>query len=110
MIQNYEQIKLNGIITDVAEGNYNNGVYDIRIGKIITMKGDEVTTYSIPPQGMVVVVSKEKIKMPANIVGYAHVRTSLSSKGIMAINIGIIDPGYSGNLSSTLLNFGKEDF
>ena len=110
MILNYEQVRQKGILTGSVGGNFNNAVYDIRIGKIITMTGDEVTTYRIPPQDMVVVVSTEQLTIPADIVGYAHVRTSLSSKGIMAINIGIIDPGYSGNLSSTLLNFGKADF
>jgi deoxycytidine triphosphate deaminase len=110
MVLNYEQIKQKNILTGHIEDNYNNAVYDVRIGKIITMKGDEVDTYKIPPQGMAVVISQEQLAIPANIVGYAHVRTSLSSKGIMAINIGIIDPGYCGNLSSTLLNFGKEEF
>jgi len=110
MILNYEQVKEKGIFTEAVEGNYNNAVYDIRVGKIITMKGGEVGSYKIPPQGMVVVVSTEQLTMPTNVVGYAHVRTSLSSKGIMAINIGILDPGYTGYLSSTLLNFGKEGF
>jgi deoxycytidine triphosphate deaminase len=110
MALNYEQIQHRGIITDAIDENYNNAVYDIRIGKIITMKGEEVDTYTIPPQGMIVVVSKERLTIPSDIVGYAHIRTGLSSRGIMAINIGIIDPGYSGNLASTLLNFGKDAF
>ncbi|RYE54312.1 MAG: hypothetical protein EOP48_12605 [Sphingobacteriales bacterium] len=110
MALNYEQIKQQEILTDIAEENYNNAVYDIRAGKILTLKGKEVDEYEIPPQGMVVVVSMEHLTMPSDTIGYAHVRTSLSSKGIMAINIGIIDPGYSGKLASTLLNFGKEPY
>ena len=110
MILNYEQIKQKAILTDTVESGYNNAVYDIRVGKIVTIKGDEQDEYEIPPQGMIVVISREHVTVPVDIVGYAHVRTGLSSKGIMAINIGVIDPGYTGKLASTLLNFGKEPF
>jgi hypothetical protein len=37
-------------------------------------------------------------------------KNELCRKGILALNIGVIDPGFQGPLSSTLINFGREDF
>jgi len=61
-------------------------------------------------QGMVRVISAEYLRMPKGVVGYALTKNGLSNVCVLAINIGIIDPGYSGPVSSTLINFGKEPF
>src|SRR6185437_4136614 len=63
--------------------------------------------FYLPPQGMVKVVSRETIKVPQGVAGYALIKNGLSNVGLLAINIGIIDPGYEGPISSTLINFGK---
>lgn len=36
-------------------------------------------------------------------------KTGLSERGLMAINIGIIDPSYSGKISSYIVNFSDDD-
>ncbi|MCL4843787.1 MAG: hypothetical protein KJZ79_18195 [Bryobacteraceae bacterium] len=66
--------------------------------------------FVLEPQGMVRVVSTELIRMPPGVIGYALVKNALSNRCILAINIGIIDPGYTGPISSTLINFGKDRF
>lgn len=109
MTLNYEEILVRNIINNGIIGNYNNAVYDLRVGKIIKLDGEEVDSYEIPPRGLLVIISEETLHMPLDVVGYAHVKTSLSTIGIMAINIGIIDPGYSGLMSSTILNFGRSN-
>jgi hypothetical protein len=38
------------------------------------------------------------------------VKTSLCNEGILALNIGIVDPGFSGPLQCTLVNFGKRRY
>jgi hypothetical protein len=58
---------------------------------------------------MVEVISIETIKVPDNIAGYASVKTGLSRQGLLALNTGILDPGYEGPLSATVVNFGKSD-
>jgi dUTPase len=45
--------------------------------------------------------------LPDGIAGIALVKTSLCNEGILALGIGIIDPGWEGKLSSFLVNFGK---
>jgi len=53
------------------------------------------------------VVSAETINLPDDVMGYALVKNRLSDAGILAINIGLVDPRYEGPLSSTLINFGS---
>jgi len=74
------------------------------------MKGNRHSNYKLPPQGMAIVVFKEKLKLDKNIIGFANVKTTLTQKGIMATNIGIIDPGYEGFLSTLLINFGSSSY
>jgi hypothetical protein len=67
-------------------------------------------SYVLPPQGTVEVVSIEEFTLPAEVAGYATVKTSLCNNSILAINIGIIDPLWKGPISSTLINFGKNAY
>jgi hypothetical protein len=62
----------------------------------------------MPPQGIVQVISIEKVKLPPNMTGLAYVKTSLCNEGLLALNIGIIDPGYEGRISSFLVNFSSK--
>jgi deoxycytidine triphosphate deaminase len=110
MLLNYEEIQSKGIIKNAKSANYGNGSYNVQVGKIISVAGKEHDTFCIKPQGMVIVISVESFEMPENIIGHATIKNSISNSGILAINIGIIDPGYKGQLSSVLLNFGKNDY
>ena len=110
MILNYEEIKKRKLISDFSDENFENASYDLSIDQIITVNGKKINRIKIQPNGMAVVTSKETVKIPNNIIGHAFVKTRLSQKGIMANNIGIIDPGYDGPLSSVLVNFGKKAY
>jgi deoxycytidine triphosphate deaminase len=76
-----------------------NGTHEIPINGLV-----------LEPQGMVRVISSEYLRMPDNVIGYALTKNGLSNVCVLAINLGIIDPGYTGPISSTLINFGKEPF
>jgi deoxycytidine triphosphate deaminase len=86
--------------------------YEIAVGQITDPKQGSVTgRFNIPGQGgMVLVISSEILHVPKDLVGYASVKTSLSQRGLLALNIGIVDPGWEGPLSAVLVNFGKIDF
>jgi deoxycytidine triphosphate deaminase len=89
--------------------------YDLRISKLmIKDEKGELQQYTddinLKPQGIVAVISKEWITLPKDICAYAHVKTSLSREGVLAINAGVVDPGWSGPLSSVLLNFGESTY
>jgi dUTPase len=79
------------------------------VGKIFTSDGKSHTSFVIKPQGIVEVVSAERLEMPEDVAGTAIVKTSLSDRGLLALNIGIIDPEYKGKVSSYLVNFSSTD-
>jgi len=107
MIQNHEQLK--AIIIGFDTSQFTNASYNLTIGQIIDMDSKIVNDFTLKPQGMVYVVMKEQLKVPMDVIGFAHVKTSLTKRGIMATNIGIIDCGYEGYISTLLINFGKND-
>lgn len=120
MLLNSEQMKAQALISDADVDAYRETTYDLQIGEILPApsldgaraKDLEVSPqgFYLRPQGMVKVVSREVIKLPRGVAGYALLRNTLSNAGLLAINIGFIDPGYEGPISSTLINFGKNPF
>lgn len=111
MLLNSDEIKnRNLILNPLSEKNFRAASYDISIGRIININGEELNSLKLKPQGIVEVLSHEKVKLPSNISGYALVKTSLCNEGILPLNTGIIDPGYEGYVSAMLLNFSKNDY
>lgn len=110
MLLSDNEIKQRRLIDVPTEHNFRATSYDITVGRIVTSTGDEVDKVVIPPSGVVHVISRERIILPRNITSLAMVKTDLCNKGILALNIGIVGPGYDGLLSSALLNFSKSDF
>lgn len=121
MLLNNKQFLEKKIIDNVGSISLRAASYDLRVGKILAKpgKGGKAKTmtsvvaedeYEIPPQGMVEVVSMERLSMPANVLAYATVKTHLSDQCVLALGIGLIDPEYDSYLSSTLVNFGTQPF
>lgn len=106
---NGEEIKASNLVEGASDRCFRAASYDVRIGKIVGPDGELLDSYKLPAQGIVEVISQERMKLPAGISGYALVKTSLCNEGLLALNIGIIDPGYDGLLSSALVNFSKKD-
>lgn len=110
MLLSDREIKQRKLIDVPTEKNFRATSYDVTVGKIITVEGKEVEDLVLRPSGVVQVISSERITLPHDITSLAMVKTDLCNKGILALNIGIAGPGYSGHLSSPLLNFSKTDF
>ena len=109
MTLNKDEIIRASLITSPASKNFRSASYDLTVEKIIDMDGNVHDFYKIPPQGMVYVVFQEEISMDEEHIGFAHVKTSITQRGIMATNIGIVDPGYKGFISTLLINFGSSN-
>ncbi len=86
--------------------------YDLSVGDIIPADGEVCgqAKYSLPPGGMVRVISKEVLRLPPTITGHVLLKNALCSRGVLAINIGVVDPGFEGPISSTLINFGRRKY
>jgi deoxycytidine triphosphate deaminase len=107
MVLNDVRIKDLNLVRNATATSFRAASYDLTIGTIITPEGAAVYEHAIPPQGVVKVISNEIVHVPSNITGYVHVKTQLCNEGILTLNIGIVDPGFSGPLQSTVINFGK---
>ncbi len=85
--------------------------FDLTIGSIIGQNGRPMPgPFKLKPGNIVQVVSREIFSLPCNVTGQATYKTSLTKVGIWALTIGIVDPGWTGPLTTTLLNFSKVDY
>ncbi len=110
-----EEIKTAGLVIDAHEPGYRASTYDLRVGTIVSADpknptDDKTATYSLAPGGMVRVISAECLQLPETVTSHVLLKNELCRKGVLAIHIGVVDPGFRGPLSSTLINFGKNDF
>jgi len=110
MLLSCDQIRKRGIITHGVEDSFRFNSYDLTVGTIIKASGEEVKEHLLQPQGVVEVIASEFVNVPQDVVGYALVKTKLCNWGILPLNIGIIDSGYQGHLSTMLLNFSNQAF
>lgn len=106
-----DDLKKSQIIKNFDESHFNYSSYDLSVGKIIEASTNKrFKSYNIPPQGMILVISKEALQLPDDILAYTTVKNSMSIRGILAINIGLVDPNYKGPISSIVMNFGNKAF
>ena len=63
--------------------------------------------YDLPPQGIAVIVSKERLKVPDNMLGHALPKSALCEQGLLLLNTGLIDPCFDKELVGVVLNFSK---
>jgi deoxycytidine triphosphate deaminase len=102
------------LVKGASLDNLKHGTLDLTIGSIIPI-GKEVESKKeqiafegacfLEPREMVWVLSKEEFTMPRNVTGLATLKTSFTKDGILALNVGIIDPMFAGPISTALINF-----
>lgn len=107
MLLNSLEIQSQNIIVNAKKENYTESSYNLRIGKIITHEGKILDSIDLAPQGLITVISEEELHIPNSVLGIATVKNGLSQKGVLALNIGLIDSGWTGPINSTIINFGK---
>ncbi|MBS0995913.1 dCTP deaminase domain-containing protein [Gluconobacter cerinus] len=99
----------------IVENSHPNGErdtsYDARVGDII-LDGENISidSYALPPRGVAWVTSEEVFKMPDDVTGLATLRTTWTHRGILALNVGVIDPGRTGPLATAIVNFSDKTF
>lgn len=97
---------------NIVQHSHVNGVrdstYDATVGTIIKRGKDQGSTYILEPRGVVWVVSQEEFHMPNNVTALATVRTMWAHKGVFALNVGVVDPGWNGPVATALVNFSMD--
>jgi deoxycytidine triphosphate deaminase len=66
-------------------------------------KQDEIV--ELAPGEIVTILTNEMIKLPPHIAATLFPPNSLSVKGVLILNPGHVDPGYSGRITVRLINF-----
>lgn len=111
MLITKSDIAAKSIVIGAAKAGARDTTYDATVGCII-LDGAEIRNgrYVLPPRGIVWVISQETFNMPGNVTGLATLRTTWTHRGVLALNVGVIDPGWNGPLATVLVNFGNSDF
>ena len=111
MILTRAEIEKREIVKDGVERGWRATTYDATVGSIITKKGvHDSATYTLPPRGIVWVVSRETFTIPGDVTGLATLRTSWTHKGVLTLTLGVVDAGWSGPVSTAVVNFGRSEF
>jgi hypothetical protein len=56
---------------------------------------------------MIWIRTHERVKIPTDLVGFWWQTNSLSRKGLMLVNMSMVEPGYEGDLACLFVNFAK---
>lgn len=67
-----------------------------------------LNSFWLEPSHIATVITTQRLCLPDDVTGLATLVTSLTQKGILCLNVGIIDPCYEGQLSAILLNFSDK--
>lgn len=105
----------------IAEGfleeNLKASSYDLRIGtiyrsgKIHSVEGseNEDRMVKLGPSEIVTMLTQERVHIPESYCGTVFAINSASSKGLLILNPGHIDPGYAGFISICAINLSSEE-
>ncbi|GAA2857660.1 deoxycytidine triphosphate deaminase [Aminobacter niigataensis] len=112
MLLTDNEIRQAGVVRSGRDEHYGSTSYDLSIRSIIDSEGKLFVSegYTVKPQEIVWVTSKERIVLNSDITAHAVIRTSLCNSGLLALNIGIVDPGWNGQLATAIINFSKSEY
>jgi deoxycytidine triphosphate deaminase len=65
------------------------------------------TAYSMKPGELLLLRTKERVKMPANLCGLWSQLDRNSRQGLLLVNQTVVPPGYEGFLTCTFVNFAN---
>ena len=64
--------------------------------------------YRVQPRSLIWVRIRETVKLPPKVCAFWWQTNTLSRKGLMLVNMSMVDPGYEGPLACLFVNFGRE--
>lgn len=111
-IQNRQLIFIkDGQLADYSEG-LQGDCYDFRIGAVIGKGIGSVTgtkSVTLKPGEMATLLSKEWVRLPANVAGMVVPRNGPAQRGILMLNAGHIDPNYEGQIEAQVVNLSQQE-
>jgi len=85
-------------------------VVDDLSGELISMKDEikyrklETGSIVIPPKSFILATTRERIKIPNDLVAFVEGRSSIGRMGLFVQNAGWVDPGFEGQITLELFN------
>jgi deoxycytidine triphosphate deaminase len=90
--------------------------YDLRIGTIFKegqiingLQQGGVTSVVLKPGGVLSMFTLEEVVLTADVLATVFPINSQSSRGLLVLNPGHVDPGYDGPITVKVLNISKSD-
>lgn len=87
--------------------------YDLRLGQEVFVTPNknpirlkEGQTINIEPGQFAILTTKERLKMPLDLLGFITIRMRYKSKGLVNISGFHVDPGFTGKLIFSAFNVG----
>src|SRR5215471_3774604 len=110
------------MISDAVDHNIFACSYQFRPGVIVPTGSDDPEScarnwtgstragdlYVVKPGDLVWVRTIESVSMPPDICAFWWQTSRLSRKGLMLVNMSMVEPGYQGPLACLFMNFGKK--
>ena len=111
MVLTVGEIKTRKLVNAEDGVGFRDTTYDATVGTFVA-EGKEIQgeEFHLPPRGVVWVISAEVFTMPCDLTGIATLKTGWTHDGVLALNVGVVDPGWSGPLGTAVVNFGNSDF
>ena len=91
----------------VTPNGYDLSIKEVEIDDHVVEFGKE--DIAIPAKTFFRVMTREKIKMPSDMIGELWLRSTYARKGIQA-TFGLVDAGFMGTLALSLYNASKKPF
>jgi deoxycytidine triphosphate deaminase len=89
--------------------SYDCGVGDIFFDGQMFKRASGQQGVKVPPGGVVALFTREILDLPADIAGTAFPINAMSSRGLLVLNPGHVDPGFRGHLTVKALNLRKSE-
>lgn len=111
MVLTWAQAAGKGIVQGGVAIGERSTTYDATVGSIIRC-GVEIkdASFTLPPRHIIWVVSAETFDMGDSTTGLATLKTQWTHQGVLALNVGVVDPGWNGPLAAAVVNFSSSDF
>ncbi|ASK88205.1 dCTP deaminase domain-containing protein [Sphingorhabdus sp. SMR4y] len=112
-----DQIKSGKLVLEAEASRAEECSYAFRAGRAflaghddgeIDFASDPRIKIVVDPGKMVWIRTYEKVSLPNDLVGFWWQTNTLSKKGLMLINMSMVEPGYNGCLACLFVNFGNQ--
>jgi deoxycytidine triphosphate deaminase len=94
MILVRDEIEAKNIVHSAQVNGPRSTTYDATVGEIIIEgKSIQESSFTLLPRGIAWVISTEEFRLPSDVTGLATLKTTWTHNGVLALNLGIVDPG-----------------